>query len=103
MGAYSRLAPDGGQLLHGDDGGGTADAGGANRDLLPQQGAGIGGILPVGLDLDGVVEIGRDLLAPARVSRQDTVAAHVPLFTLYMELQLMFLHMPTSKDLVISL
>ena len=44
------------QLLHGNGGRGSADAGGADADLLPQQGAGINVVLPVHSDMDGVIE-----------------------------------------------
>ena len=75
-----------GQLLHSDGGGGAADTGRDHADFLPQQGPGPGLILPVCLDMDGVVEILGDRPAPAGITGQDAVAAHIPLPALDMEL-----------------
>ena len=80
------IRADGVQLLHGDDGGGPADAGGADAHLLPQQGARPGGILPVGLHLGRIVEVGGDFFAAAGVSGQQAVPAHVPFAAFNMEL-----------------
>ncbi len=83
---------NGGKLLHGDGSRRPADAGGTDADLLPQKGAGVNGVLPVGMDKVGVVKISGDLLTPARISRQDAVTSHVPFPALDMELQFVFLH-----------
>ena len=91
------ICPDGGKLLHGDDGRGAADTGGAHRNLFSQQLAGIGGIFPVGLYLHRVVKIGRDFFAAARVAGQDAVPAHVPRGAFDMKLLLMLVHGLTSK------
>ena len=84
------------ELLHGDGGGGAADAGGAGGDLLPQQGAGPDVELPVVGDLLGVIEQGGDGRDPARIAGQDAVAADVPLGTGNMELFCKLLHKITS-------
>ena len=80
------------QLLHGDGGGGAADAGGADGDLFPQQGAGIDGEFAVLGHKMGVVEQGRDLFAAAGVAGQDDVTAHVALHAVDMELFVQLLH-----------
>ena len=83
---------DGGQLLHGDGGGGPADAGGAHRHLLPQERPGINPVLPVLAHEPGVVEQRRDGLAAARVAGQDAVAAHVAGDAIDVVLSFQFLH-----------
>ena len=50
------------------------------------------GVLPVGLDLHGIVEEGGDKLTAAGVAGQKDVAAHVALSALDVELKLMFVH-----------
>lgn len=84
------------ELLHSDGSGGTADAGGAGGDLLPQQGAGPDVELPVIRDLLGVVKQGGDGRDPARVTGQDAVAADIPLSTGNVELLCKLLHKITS-------
>ena len=80
------------ELLHGDGGGGAADAGGAGRYLLPQEGAGPNVVLPVIGHGMGVVKERRDGLHPAGVPGQDAVAAHVAGDAADMELFLHLLH-----------
>ena len=80
------------QLLHGDDRRGAADAGGADAHLLPQQGAGVGGVLPVALNLHRVVKIGRDLLTAAGITGQEAVPPHVARLTLNMKLPFVLVH-----------
>ena len=83
---------DCGELLHGDGCRRPADAGGGHADLLPQEGAGVGGVLPVGHHVGGIVKIGRDLGTAAGVARQDAVAAHIPLLAVDMKLPLRWDH-----------
>ena len=86
------VGPDGGQLLHGDGGGGAADARGAHGHLLPQERPGIDAVLPVLAHELGVVKERGDGFAPARVAGQDAVAAHIPGDAVDMVLSLQFLH-----------
>ena len=83
-----------GQLLHGDGGGGAANAGGDHAHLLPQQRSGVCDILPVGPDMDRVVKVPGDGLTPARIAGQDTVSPHLALGALDMKLPLprLFVH-----------
>ena len=80
------------ELLHGDGGGGPADAGGAGRHLLSQQGAGPDVVLPVIGHLLRVVKVGGDGGDPAGVAGKDAVAAHILGGTGDMELFFQFLH-----------
>ena len=86
------------ELLHGDGGGGTADAGGAGGDLFPQQGAGPDVVLPVAGHLPGVIKKGRDGADPAGVSGQDAVAAHVAGDAVDVELFFQSLHGVASQN-----
>ncbi len=88
------------QLLHGDGGGGAADAGGAHGDLFSQQGAGIDGEFAILGHEMGVVKQGRDLLAPARIAGQNDVAAHIALHAVDMELFVQLLHRYASLMVV---
>ena len=80
------------QLLHGDGRRGAADAGGHHAHRLAQEGAGVGDVLPVGLDMHRVVEVFGDLPAPPRVPREDAVPAHLAGETLDVKLKLTRLH-----------
>ena len=80
------------QLLHGDDSGRAADAGGADAHLFAQQCAGISSVFPVALYLYRVVKIGRDLFTPARIAGQEAVPAYVAGAAFDMELKLMLMH-----------
>ena len=82
------------QLLHGDSGRGAADAGGHHAHLLPQEGAGVGGVLPVCLDMNGSLKVLGDGLAPPRVAGKDAVLAHLSGGTLDVKLDLaaLFIH-----------
>ena len=92
-----RVRADVVQLLHGDGGGRPADAGGTDGHLLPQQRAGIDGVLPVLRHETGVVEQCGDLLAAARIAGQDHIAAHVALHTVDVILLFQILHGLTSQ------
>ncbi len=83
---------DGVEFLHSDNRRGTANACGTDTDLLPQEGAGVGRVLAVGLDLSGLVKIGRDFLTAAGVPGQKAVPPYVPFLTLNMKLKLVRLH-----------
>ena len=87
------------QLLHGDGGGRPANAGGADGHLLPQQRAGVDGVLPVLRHEMGVVKQRGDLLAAARVAGQDHIAAYVALLAVDMVLFFQILHDLTSCQL----
>ena len=65
------------ELLHGDGGGGPADAGGAGRHLLPQQRAGPDVVLPVIGHLLRVVKVGGNGRDPAGIAGENAVAANV--------------------------
>ena len=65
------------ELLHGDGGGGAADAGGAGRHLLSQQRAGPDVVLPVIGHLLRVVKVGGNGGDPAGVAGEDAVTADV--------------------------
>ena len=80
------------QLLHGDGRGGSADAGGAGRDLLPQQRSGPDIILPVACHLPGIVKQRRNGRHPSRVAGQDAVAPHILTGAGDMILPFQFLH-----------
>ena len=80
-----------GQLLHGDGGGGSADAGGHHAHPLPQQLPRPGLEFPVGLHVYRPVKALGDGPAPARVAGEDAVFAHVPLAALDMKLHGAFL------------
>ena len=95
-GAEEGVGPAFVELLHGDDGGGPADAGGAGGDFLALQRAGPDVELPVVRDLFGVVKQGGDGGDPARVAGQDAVAAHVAGDAADVVLSLQMLHTFTS-------
>ena len=80
------------QLLHRDGRAGAADAGGADRDLLAEQRAGVGGVLAVLRDLDGIIEQRGDGRAAARVTGQDYIAAHLALCAVDMILTFKLMH-----------
>ena len=80
------VGPQVGQLLHGNGGGGAADAGGDHAHLLPQQGAGPGLKLPIGAHMDRPLQPLGNGAASARITRQDTVAPHIPRTALDMKL-----------------
>ena len=80
------------QLLHRDGRAGAADAGGADRDLLAEQRAGVGGVLAVLRDLDGIIEQRGDGRAAARVTGQDHIAAHLALCAVDMILTFKLMH-----------
>ena len=91
------------QLLHGDGGRGAADAGGTDGDLLPQQGAGVDGVLPILGHEVRVVKQGGDFFAAAGVAGQDHIPAHVALHTVDVKLFLQFLaDFVKTRDLLLS-
>ena len=87
------------QLLHGDSGGGAADARGAGGDLLPQKGARPDVVLPVAGHLLRVVKQGGNGGDPAGVAGQDAVPAHIAGGAVDVELLFQFLH---SSHLIYS-
>ena len=80
------------QLLHGDRGRGAANARGADGDLLPQEGAGVDGELPVAGDKVCIVKQGGYGLASARITGKDAVTAHIAGLAVNMKLLFQFLH-----------
>ena len=80
------------QFLHGDSGGGAADAGGAGGDLFTQQRAGPDVELPVVGHLMGVIKQGGDGGHPARISGEDAIPAYVAGDAVNMKLLFQFLH-----------
>ena len=86
------IRADIGQLLHGDGRGRAADAGGADRNLLPKDGSGIDIVLPVHADMDRVLKMSGNGLAPSRVTGQEYIAAHIALGAVNVILFFRFLH-----------
>ena len=80
------------QFLHGDRGGGAADAGGAGGDLFTQQRAGPDVELPVVGHLMRVIKQGGDGGHPARISGEDAIPAYVAGDAVNMKLLFQFLH-----------
>ena len=80
------------ELLHGDGGGGPADAGGAGRHLLPQEGSGPDVVLPVIGHLLRVVKIRGNGGDPAGVAGKDAIAADILGCAGNMKLFFQFLH-----------
>ena len=80
------------QLLHGNGRRGPANAGGADRDLFPQESAGVDIILPVHAHVNRLVKPLRNGLTPPRIPRQQTIAAHVPRNTMNVKLSTSILH-----------
>ena len=78
-GAYpdEGICADVAELLQSDDSRGAANAGGTDRNLLSQEGAGIDVVLPVHADMYRAVEISGDGLTAARVTGQEHIAAHI--------------------------
>ena len=80
------------QFLHGDRGGGAADAGGAGGDLFTQQRAGPDVELPVVGHLMRIIKQGGDGGHPARISGEDAIPAYVAGDAVNMKLLFQFLH-----------
>ena len=90
--ADKRVSADVVQFLHGDGGGGPADTGGADGNLLPQQRTGIDGVLAVLRNKVRVVEQLRDLFTAAGVAGKNNIAAHVAFGAVDMILLFQLLH-----------
>ena len=80
------------QLFHSDGSRGAADTGGANANLLAQEGAGIDIILTVHANMHGIVKKLCDRFATAGVAGQNDVTAYVALNATNVELLIEFLH-----------
>ena len=80
------------QLLHGDGGGGPADAGGADGNFFAQECAGIDGELPIAGDKLRIVKQCRYGLAAARIAGEDAIASHIAGLTVNVKLLFQFLH-----------
>ena len=93
-GAYTHkgVRADLNQLLHGNHGRGPADAGGAHRHLLPQQGSGPDIVLTVGHHMDRIIKISRDFFTASRISGQQAVSAHIAVYALNMILTFLLDH-----------
>ena len=86
------IRADGSQLLHGDDRRGAANAGGADADLLTQQGAGVNVVLPVHANVNRVVKVGGNGLASAGITGQKYIAAYVAFLAADVKLHSNVLH-----------
>ena len=89
---------DGSQLLHGDGGRGAADAGGADGNLLTVQISGVYIVFPVHADVNGVLKMRRNRLAPPGIAGQEHIPAHIPLLAADVKLHTDVLHIITLSS-----
>ena len=90
------------QFFHGNGGGRSADTGGANGNLLPQEGAGPDVVLPIHADVNRIIKMLCDGLTATGVAGQQHIAAYVARNALNVKLFFSSLHNALPSFVVIG-